>query len=118
MPIKPIVSGLFCGQWVMLVLIHSLLLEFAVSAFRSIKIYSILELKQGPKCQVLLKSIQHISLGNDVTSSDKNIVVVWLKHISFFLHTIYNAYQEHTFEIGDGQKQDLVNISSYLSVST
>ena len=33
--------------------------------------YSILELKQCPRCQVLLKSIQYLSLGNDVTSSDK-----------------------------------------------
>ena len=46
---------------------------------------SILELKQCPRCQVFLKSIQHLSLGNDVTSSDKNIVIVWLKHI-FILH--------------------------------
>ena len=27
-------------------------------------------------CQVFLKSIQHLSLGNDVTSSDINIVIV------------------------------------------
>ena len=33
--------------------------------------YSILELKQCPRCQVFLKSIQHLSLGNDGTSSDK-----------------------------------------------
>ena len=43
--------------------------------------YSILELKQCPRCQVFLKSIQHLSLGNDVTSSDKNIAIAWLKHI-------------------------------------
>ena len=43
--------------------------------------YSILELKQCPRCQVFLKSIQHLSLGYDVTSSDKNIVIAWLKHI-------------------------------------
>ena len=43
--------------------------------------YSILELKQCPRCQVFLKSIQHLSIGNDVTSSDNNIVIVWLKHI-------------------------------------
>ena len=30
---------------------------------------------------MFLKSIQHLSLGNDVTSSDKNIVIAWLKHI-------------------------------------
>ena len=33
--------------------------------------YPILELKQCPRCQVFLKSIQHLSLGNAVTSSDK-----------------------------------------------
>ena len=43
--------------------------------------YSILELKQCPRCQMFLKSIQHLSLGNDVTSSDKNIVIASLKHI-------------------------------------
>ena len=45
--------------------------------------YSILELKPCRRCQVFLKSIQHLSLGNDVTSSDKNIVIAWLKHILF-----------------------------------
>ena len=30
---------------------------------------------------MFLKSIQHLSLGNDVTSSDKNIVIAWLKHL-------------------------------------
>ena len=30
---------------------------------------------------MFLKSIQHLSLGNDVTSSDKNTVIAWLKHI-------------------------------------
>ena len=38
--------------------------------------YSILELNQCPRCQVFLKSIQHLSLDN-VISSDKNIVIVW-----------------------------------------
>ena len=46
------------------------------------------------RCQVFLKSIQHLSLGNDVTSSDKNMVIVWLKHI--FISKIFaqhiNAY--------------------------
>ena len=46
-----------------------------------VKFNSILELKQCPRCQVFLKSVQHLPLGNDVTSSDKNIVIVWLKHI-------------------------------------
>ena len=41
---------------------------------------SIFELKQCPRCQVFLKSIQLLSLGDDVISSDKNIVIVWLKH--------------------------------------
>ena len=60
--------------------------------------YSIL-MKQCPRCQVYLKSIQHLSLGNDVTSSDKNIVIAWLtwlKHFTFLfknsLHNINNAY--------------------------
>ena len=76
--------------------IQALSLEFAVSAFRSIKfVHSSLPfvcksgnflfyfrtetVSQVPG--VLLKSIQHLSLGNDVTSSDKNIVIAWLKHI-------------------------------------
>ena len=44
--------------------------------------YSILELKQCPRCHVFLhvKSIQHLFLGNDVTSSDKNMIIAWLKH--------------------------------------
>ena len=43
---------------------------------------------------MLLKSIQHLSLGNDVTSSDKNIVIAWLNTFLFqnSLHNIYNAY--------------------------
>ena len=64
--------------------------------------YSILELKQCPRCQVFLKSIQHLSLGNDVTSSDKNIVIAWLKHIfisKFFAQHI-QCILEHTFVTG------------------
>ena len=30
---------------------------------------------------MFLNSIQHLSLGNDVTSSDENIVIAWLKQI-------------------------------------
>ena len=30
---------------------------------------------------MFLKSIQHLSVGKDVTSSDKNIVIAWLKLI-------------------------------------
>ena len=41
---------------------------------------------------MFLKSIQHLSLANDVTSSDKNIVIARLKHIFISLHNIYNAY--------------------------
>ena len=41
--------------------------------------YSILGLKQCPGCQVFLKSILHLSLGNAVTSSDKNIVIVLVR---------------------------------------
>ena len=54
---------------------------------------------------MFLKSIQHLSLGSDVsddTSSDKNIVIAWLKHFLFqnSLHNIFNAYKEHTFVPG------------------
>ena len=44
--------------------------------------------------QVFLKFIQHLSLDDDVISSDKNIVIVWLKHILLqnSLHKIYNAF--------------------------
>ena len=38
----------------------------------------------------VLKSIQHLSLGNDVTSSDKNIVTAWLKHI--FISTFFKQH--------------------------
>ena len=64
--------------------------------------YSFLELKQCPMCQVFLKSIQHLSLGNDATSSDKNIVIVWLKHSfisKFFAQHNATHIKEHTFEI-------------------
>ena len=60
--------------------------------------YSILELKQVPRCQVFLKSIQHLSLDNDVTSSDKNIVIAWLKHIfisKFFAQHIQCILRTH-----------------------
>ena len=60
--------------------------------------YSILELKQCPRCQVFLKSIQHLSIGNDVTSSDKNIVIAWLKHIfisKFFAQHIQCILRTH-----------------------
>ena len=69
---------------------------------------------------MFLKYIQHLSLGNDVTTSDKNIVIVWLKHIfisKFFAQHI-QCISKHTFEIGWGQKQNFINFSSYLSVST
>ena len=58
----------------------------------------ILELKQCPRSQVFLKSIQHSSLGNDVTSSDKNIVIAWLKHIfisKFFAQHIQCILRTH-----------------------
>ena len=60
--------------------------------------YSILELKQCPRCQVFLKSFQHFSLGNDVTSSDKNIIIAWLKHIfisEFFAQHIQCILRTH-----------------------
>ena len=80
--------------------------------------YSILELKQCPRCQVFLKSIQHLSLGNDVTFSDKNIVVVSLKQFYFkILCTIYTVgiLKEHT--LNKEQKQNFISISCNLSVS-
>ena len=46
----------------------------------------------------VLKSIQHLSLGNDVTSSDKNIVIVWLKHVfisKFFAQHIQCILRTH-----------------------
>ena len=39
---------------------------------------------------MFLKSIQHLSIGNGVTSSDKNIVIAWLKHIF-----IYKFFAQH-----------------------
>ena len=60
--------------------------------------YSILELKLCPRCQVFLKYIQHLSLGNDVTSSDKNIVIALLKHIfisKFFAQHIQCILRTH-----------------------
>ena len=48
--------------------------------------YSVLGLKKCLRCQVFLKSVQHLSLGNDVTSSDKNIVIVWLIPGGAILH--------------------------------
>ena len=60
--------------------------------------YSILELKQCPRCQVFLKSIQHLSLGNDVTSSDKNIVIAWLKHIFQHIQCILRIHNCNRIE--------------------
>ena len=60
--------------------------------------YSILESKRYHRCQVFLKSIKHSSLGNDVTSYDKNIVIVWLKHIfisKFFAQHIQCILRTH-----------------------
>ena len=60
--------------------------------------YSFLELKQCPRCQVFLKSIQYLSLGNDVTSSDKIIVIAWLKLIfisKFFAQHIQCILRTH-----------------------
>ena len=48
---------------------------------------------------MFLKSIQHLSLGNDVTSSDKNIVIAWLKHIfisKFFAQHMQCILRTHT----------------------
>ena len=48
---------------------------------------------------MFLKSIQHLSLGNDVTSSDKNIVIAWLKPIfisKFFAQHIERIIRTHS----------------------
>ena len=60
--------------------------------------YYILELKQCPRCQVFLKSIRHLSLDNDVTSSDKNFAIAWLTHIftsKFFAQHIQCILRTH-----------------------
>ena len=47
---------------------------------------------------MFLKSIHHLSLGNDVTSSDKNIVIAWLKHIfisKFFAQHVQCILRTH-----------------------
>ena len=47
---------------------------------------------------MFLKSIQHLSLGNDVTSSDKNVVIAWLKHIfisKFFAQQLQYILRTH-----------------------
>ena len=42
---------------------------------------------------MFLKSILHLSLGNAVTCFDKNIVIVWLKHI--FIQIFCAIYTVH-----------------------
>ena len=47
---------------------------------------------------MFLKSIQLLSLGNGVISSDNNIVIVWLKHIfisKFFAQHIQCILRTH-----------------------
>ena len=47
---------------------------------------------------MFLKSIQHLHIGNDVTSSDKNIVIAWSKHIfisKFFAQDIQCILTTH-----------------------
>ena len=56
-----------------------------------VTVYPILELKQCPRYQMFLKSIQRLSLGNDFTSSEKNIAIVWLKHI-FYVKILRTSY--------------------------
>ena len=82
-----------------------------------VTVYSILELKQCPCCQVILKSLQQLSLGNDVNTSDKNIVMFWLKHFisKFFArHFTMHILKEHIFEKGQEQKQNFINIGIYI----
>ena len=74
--------------------------------------YFILELKQCPRCQVFLKSIKHLSLDNDVTSSDKSIVVVWLKHIfiSKFFAKTYTMHIKNTHLKQERDKSRILSI--------
>ena len=60
--------------------------------------YSILELKWCPRCQVFLKFIQHLSLGNDVTSSDKKHYNCLVKAHFYFkiLCTTYTMHIKNT----------------------
>ena len=47
---------------------------------------------------MFFKPIQHLSLGYDVTSSDKNIIIAWLKHIfisKFFVQHIQCILRTH-----------------------
>ena len=41
---------------------------------------------------MFLKSFQHLSLGNDVTSSGKNIVIVFVFLFQNSLHNIYEGF--------------------------
>ena len=84
--------------------IQPLLLEFAIGAFRSVKFvcksgnfifyFKTETVSQPSRCRVYLKSIQHLSLGNDVTSSDKNIVIEWLKY-NFYFKILWTTYTMH-----------------------
>ena len=74
--------------------------------------YSILELKQFPRCQVFLKSIKQLFLGNDVTSSDV------LVKAHFYFKILCTTYTMDILKNTQGQKQNFIDISSYLSVST
>ena len=63
-------------------------------------------------CQVFLKSIQHLSLGNDVTSSDKNIIIARLKHI--FISKFFAQHIQCILRTHNCNKQNFINLSSYL----
>ena len=53
--------------------------------------YSILELKQCPRCLVSLKSIQHLSLENDVPSSEKKHCNCLVK-VHFYFKILCTTY--------------------------
>ena len=54
--------------------------------------YSILEMKQCPRCQVFLKSIHAVTSSDCLVNAHLYLKVLCPTHIY--------AYQEHTFEIG------------------
>ena len=65
---------------------------------------------------MFLESIQHLSVGKDVTSSDKNIVIAWLKHIfisKFFAQHIQCILRTHICNRIE-RKAEFYQLSSYL----
>ena len=57
--------------------------------------YSILEPKECARCQVFLKSIQHLSLGINVTSADKKHNCNCLVKAYFYFKILCTTYRMH-----------------------